>query len=129
MKTDRQFLIHTGIVLSVAVVMAAYPLAMFGTREVIVAAVAGCVLSTMNAVAGSMTIEYALDKPPSTFLKAVLGGMGVRMAVVLVLFYLMIRFLGFHTVALTVSLLGFYAIFLALEVLNIQRKVEIRHRS
>jgi hypothetical protein len=55
--------------------------------------------------------------------------MGVRMALLLGVLLVLIRFGGLHAVALTVSLLGFYAVFLVLEVLFIQKKVLIKNQQ
>ena len=124
---NRRFL---GQVLGVVVVIVAasvYPLLVFFSNEVLVAALAGCLLSVLNALAGFLTVEYAFDKPSGTFLKVVLGGMGVRMIVLLGMFYVFIKVLGLHTIALTLFLFGFYIIFLTLEVLFIQRKVEAQN--
>ncbi len=128
-RLDRKFAGQTVGVIVVVGAVASYPLLAFASREVVVAAAIGCSVSTLNALAGSLTMEYALDKPYTTFFKAVFGGMGARMLVLLGVLYLLIKVFDVHRVALTVSLLGFYVIFLALEVLSIQRKVEIRNRS
>ena len=126
-RVDRKFI---GQALGVVVVVgaaSAYPLLTFSSRDVVVAAAVGCLLSVLNALAGSLTVEYAFDKSYGTFVKAVLGGMGVRMVVLLGMFYVFIKVFKLHTIALTLSLLGFYIIFLTLEVLCIQRKVEVRN--
>lgn len=74
------------------------------------AIVVGALLSTLNVLAGFLAIEYAMEKSHETFLKAVLGGMGLRMAVMLGLLVLLIKLGGLHTVALVGSTLGFYAV-------------------
>ena len=89
----------------------------------LVAAAAGAALSTLNVLAGFLAIEYAFEKSYTTFLKAVLGGMGVRMVVMLGALLALIVFVRLHAVALTLSLLGFYLVYLILEILFIQRKM------
>jgi len=123
---DRKFLGQAFVTVLVTAGIVAYPLLKFSSREVVIAAATGCLLSVVNGMAGWLTVEYAFEKSNATFLKAVLGGMGVRMIVLLGMFYLLIKVFSLHTVALTVSLLGFYILFLTLEVLCIQRKVEVR---
>ncbi len=95
----------------------------FGTDDMLIAAAVGAVLSTLNALAGFLAIEYAFDKSYTTFLKAVLGGMGVRMVVMLGALLALILLLRVHAVALTLSMLGFYLVYLILEILCIQRKM------
>jgi hypothetical protein len=98
-------------------------LALYGTGEMLLAAVAGAVLSTLNVLAGFLTIEYAFEKSYTTFLKAVLGGLGVRMAATLGILLVLILVVKLHPVALTLSALGFYLVYLVLEILFIQRKM------
>ncbi len=95
----------------------------FGTGDMLIAAAVGALLSTLNALAGFLAIEYAFDKSYTTFLKAVLGGMGVRMVVMLGALLALILLLRVHAVALTLSMLGFYLVYLILEIVFIQRKM------
>jgi len=97
--------------------------------EVLVGSVAGLVMSTLNAVAGSLCIGYAFDKSQNVFLKVVYGGMVLRMGSLLLVFFVLITVFQIHKVALTVSLLGFYLIFLVMEIFSILRRVEARERA
>jgi hypothetical protein len=128
-KVNRGFPRQVVFTLAIVALVAAYPLLRFGTREVILAAVVGAMLSTVNVLAGYVAIEYSIGKSYSTFLRTVLGGMGLRMVAMLGTLVALIKLLGFHAVALTVSLLGFYVIFLALEVIFIQKKVDTRNEG
>jgi hypothetical protein len=129
MKIDARFPRQIGWTLLGACVLAAYPLSRYGSPEVITAAAVGAVLSTVNVLLGYLTIEYAFDKSYTVFLKAVLGGMGLRMLMLLCMLIVLILVFHMHTVALTVSLLGFYLIYLILEVLFIQKKVLLRNQA
>jgi hypothetical protein len=90
---------------------------------VAIAVATGMGLATVNALAGYRALLYAQGKSYTTFLKVVLGGTGIRIAVLLGALVLLIKVAGMHPVALTVSLLSFYVIFLLLEILCIQRNV------
>lgn len=129
MKVDLRFPRQVGVTLLVACALAAYPLIRFGTSDVILAAALGALLSTVNVLLGFLAIEYAFNKSYTVFLKAVFGGMGVRMLLLLGAMLLLILVFRVHTLALMVSLLGFYAIYLVLEVLFIQRKVLLRNQG
>lgn len=129
MKVDLRFPRQVGVTLLVACALAAYPLIRFGTHDVILAAALGALLSTVNVLLGFLAIEYAFNKSYTVFLKAVFGGMGVRMLLLLGAMLLLILVFRVHTLALMVSLLGFYAIYLVLEVLFIQRKVLLRNQG
>jgi hypothetical protein len=122
----KSFLLWVAGLLLGSGLIVAYPLARWGTAEVIWAVIIGAVLSTANAIAGFSTIAYAFGRSSSTFLKVVLGGMGVRMLALLGAVLGCLFWLRMHTLALTLSLLGFYAIFLALELMFIQKFFEKR---
>jgi len=116
------------VVLTVGLVVA-YPLVRLHDPDILLAALAGCALSTLNALAGFLTIEIAFGKSYTAFLKAILGGMGARMLLLLVALTLLITVYRMHTVALTVSLLGFYVIYLVLEIVYLQKKVVAKNRE
>lgn len=97
--------------------------------EMIAGSATGLVMSTVNAIIGSLCIGYAFDKPQNTFLKIVFGGMVLRMGILLGGLFVLITVFRFHTLSLTLSLLGFYLIFLVMEILSIQRRVEARERA
>lgn len=129
MKIDARFPRQVALTLGVAAALAAYPLSRYGSPEVIRAAAAGAVLSTVNVLAGFFAIEYAFDKSYTVFVKAVLGGMGVRMLLLLGAMVVLILVFHMHTVALTVSLLSLYVVYLVLEILFIQKKVSLRNQG
>jgi hypothetical protein len=128
MKLDKRFPLQVGGVLIGGLLLAAFP-AMRAGEGVLAAVVIGAVLSTLNVLAGFLAIEYSFDKAHATFLKAVLGGMGVRMVAMLAILVLLLRFTALPAVALVASVLGFYVMFLVLELLYIQRKVSHNHQS
>lgn len=129
MRRKGDFLKGVALTFGVVAVVSAYPIMQWGTPEVLWALVAGAVLSTLNVIAGVLAIEYAFSRSYTTFLKVVLGGMGVRLLVLLGMMLLLILVVRMHTVALTVSLLGFYAVYLVLEVTFIQRKFDAKNEG
>lgn len=129
LKIDGGFLRRIAVVIAVVGLLLAYPLAAYASREIILATVAGAVLSTINVLLGYLATEYSFQKSYSTFLKAVLGGMGVRMLLILGAMVILILQYRMNAVALTVSMFGFTVIYLVLEVLFIQKKVVVRNRE
>lgn len=91
-------------------------------EEILHAVVAGAILSTLNVLAGFLAIELSFEKSHTTFLKATLGGMGIRVGVMLVAIVTLVRLFGLHATALVVSVLGFYIVYLFLEIIYIQKK-------
>ena len=129
MKIDVRFPRRVGLVLLVAAVLLAYPLARLATRETIVAAVSGVALSTINVLLGYLAIEYSFEKSYTTFVKAILGGMVARMMFMLGAMVALILVFHVNAVALTVSMLGFYLVYLVMEVQYIQKKVLVRNQE
>ena len=121
MKLDKRFPLQVAAIFIVGLAIALYVASAQG-EEVSRAVVAGAILSTLNVLAGYLAIEVSFEKSHTTFLKAVLGGMGIRVGVMLVLIVAFVRLGGFHATALVVSVLGFYVVYLVLELFYIQRK-------
>jgi hypothetical protein len=128
-KIDVRFPRRVGLVLLAGTVLLAYPLARLATRETILAVVAGALLSTINVLLGFLAIEYSFEKSYTTFMKAVLGGMVARMTIMLGAMVALILLFHVDAVALTVSMLGFYLIYLVMEVQYVQKKVLVRNRE
>jgi hypothetical protein len=118
-----------GVTLAVAAVVLAYPLAQYTSGEVTTAVIVGAVLSTVNALLGFLTIEYAFEKSYTTFLKAVVVGMGLRMMLLLGTLLVLVLWVRMHPVALVVSVVGFYVLFLILEILYLQNKVVVKNQG
>lgn len=129
MKIEKAFPVQVLIVLTVLGALAVFPLAQYGSREILVAVVAGALLATANVMAGFLSIEYGFEKSYTTFLKVVLGGMGIRMLAVLLVMLVLLMVLHLHAVAFVVSLLVCYLIFLVLEILYLQKKVIVKNQG
>lgn len=129
MRIDRRFPLRVGAALLIMALVAAYPLLKYGTEAVTFAVLTGTALSTVNVLAGFLTVEYAFHRSYTTFLKAVLGGMGIRMA--LMLGALVVCILGFRlpTLAVTIGMMVPYSVFLVLEILFLQQKVQIKQQG
>ena len=120
---DRRFLIQVAVVVLIGGGAGGWLVSRYGSAAVSLGFAVGLLMSTLNAVAGSWCIGYGFDKPQNTFLKVVFGGMFVRMGTLLAGFFVLIAVFHLDTISLTVSLLGFYLIFLVMEILSIQRRM------
>jgi len=85
-------------------------------NDVVTGVLCGAGLSILNALAGYLALEYAFDKSYSTFVKFVLGGMGLRLMFLLGVLVVLIVLAHVHAVALTVSTVSLYLVFLILEI-------------
>lgn len=106
-----------------------WPLTAWAGPGAVSAAVAGCVLATVNVLAGYAAIEYSAGKSMNTFMKFVLGGMGIRLFAMAGALLVLTRVFGLDAVTLVASLGVYYAAYLALEVLFIQKTLNLRQSS
>jgi len=109
--------------------LASYPLVKYGNGDMIRAAIAGAALATTNVILGYAAIEYSIGKSATTFLKFVLGGMGVRLFGMAGILLVLLNVLKFHVVALVSSLGVCYVIFLTLEIIYIQKRISTRQQD
>lgn len=126
MKIDWSFPKRVLITLAVIAAAGAYPLLTYAPPEVIVGVIAGCIISILNVLLGYVAIEYSFDKSNNTFLKAVLGGMGIRLVASLTAVLVLIEVFDYHIVSLVSSLLVFYFIFMLYEILFYNKKLSLR---
>jgi len=122
-RSDLSFVRQVAVAIIVIACCAVYPLMIYASQEIVKASITGALMSIVNVLAGYAAIEYSFDRSYTTFLKMVLGGMGVRMAVMLGTLVVLIELFHFQAVALAISLLGCYSTFLVIEVLFIQKKL------
>jgi hypothetical protein len=112
------------LVLVLTAGLGSYPLLKFGTDRVIQGVIAGVVLSVVNVVLGYIVIRYSLNKSYTTFIQIVLGGIAVRLFVMVGLLLISVGLLKFHSISLVGSLFVMYIIFLKIEVLYIHKKIQ-----
>ena len=123
MRFELRFPIQIATTLGIVALVVAYPLARYASGEVILGVVLGALLCTINVLLGFAAIEYSLERSYSVFLRTVLGGMGVRLVLMLAMLAVVVMYVPVQTTALMLSVFGFYLVFLILEVLFIQRKM------
>ena len=122
-KFDFSFPRQIVLVFLVVAALSSYPLFAYGSADTVRAVAAGALLSLVNVLAGYVAIEYSFDKSYTTFLRVVLGGMGARMLVMLGCFLVLIKVFVLQAAPLVLSLFGFYVIFLVLELMYIQKRM------
>jgi hypothetical protein len=78
-------------------------------------------LAALNAVAAFALVAWSSKRPNVVFFQAILGGTLVRMAILLAGTLTAILWLGFGRVPFVVSLVSYFAAFLALELAVVHR--------
>jgi len=114
------------ITMAVITAAGAYPVARWGSAEVVTASAAGAILATVNVLAGYAAVARSAGRSMNTFMTYVLGGMGIRLLAMAGVLLLLTRGFGFHATALVSSLGIYYLAYLALEVFYIQSQLNVR---
>ena len=112
----NSFLKVAGLATVVAWLLLAPLLMAFATPEVLWWAVVGCVPSALCFVYEFYTLSKADRQDMMSFMQAFLGGMVVRMLVVGVILFLLIKFTNVHLTSFVFSLFGFYLLYLVIEL-------------
>ncbi len=89
---------------------------------------AAWIMIVLNSLVGYLLFEYAFDKSQSDFTKVVLGGLGLRL---LVLMALVAFFIVRDLVAINefvVSFFAFYCIYVIVEILGYQKRNKQKKR-
>ena len=97
-------------------VVVGYPMYVWGNSEILIASLVSCAICAVNALVGGWIALWAKGKDQATFLKAVFGGMGIRIFIVLILFFSIVKLAKLNVFSLTLSLFLFYVLFQILEI-------------
>lgn len=93
-----------------------YPLYTWGGSDLLMSAMVSCLICAVNALVGGWIAWWAKGKDQNTFLKAVFGGMTIRLFIVLILFFSVVKLAKLNVFSLTLSLFLFYILFQILEI-------------
>ena len=123
-KFDLTLLKQIAVVLLVVGAAGYYPLKQYASEQVLQGVMAGVGLSVVNILMGFAVIQFTMGRSYTTFIQIVLGGIAVRLFVMVGLLLFFVGVLRFHPVSLVGSLLVMYVIFLTLEVIYIHKKIQ-----
>ncbi len=107
-------------------VLSALILSQVSSGEIVTSIVASGLLCLFHLVVGFAILESAFDHTPTGFLKRVLGGMGLRLTVMLIVLVLLLGTDEVDDTWLLLSLLIWYSIALVFEIVALQKKVSLR---
>lgn len=117
---------QVGAVLIAAAILGGYPLYVYWGVDMVRAAVVGCGIGALNALAGGLSAIWSFDRPQPVFLKALLGGMVVRMLAICVGLVLLIKFTALSVYGLVFSLFLSYLLFQILEIRFFVKRAAVR---
>ena len=124
-----EFLKQVGVILLAFGGIGGYAVYQWWGVEMVQAAATGCAVSILNVLAGCGSAVWAFDKPQTVFLKAVLGGLTLRMMLIGVVLFGLLKFTDLSSTGLTLSLFFFYLVYQILEVRFLVRYNAARHVS
>lgn len=100
-----------------------------GGGRMLVAAVSGAVLAGLNAVAAYGLVLWSRERSTVVFMRAILGGMTLRMGVMVGVSAIALRLFDLPVTAFLPSLLAHFALFLVLELTAAHRTVHPRETA
>jgi len=113
------------IILSVILTffVAIYPLTHYFNNEVLVGVLLGCAISLINVFSGYGLILYSFNKSNRVFFKAVIGGLALRIILIGLSIFILIKVFNINMFGLVISLFFYYFLFLALEIIFLNKKL------
>ena len=112
----KRFLKVAGLATVLSWLLLAPLLLIFATPEILWWAAVGCAPSALCFIYEFYTLCKADRQDLMSFMQAFLGGMVVRMFVVGVILFLLIKFTNVHLASFVFSLFGFYLLYLVIEL-------------
>jgi hypothetical protein len=85
-------------------------------------AVVGWAISTFNFLLGFFAIKIGLKSSRDVFFKAILGGMVLRLFLVLLLVFISLKFLNINENSFIFFILFFYILYLSIEIIYLYMK-------
>jgi uncharacterized membrane protein YqjE len=128
-KADWRFLRLVAYVYVGASVVGYVLFSVYGWREAVHSVIAAEILSLLHVLLGYGAVEYSYEKSNITFLKIVLGGIGLRLFLMASVVLVLLRYYAYDPLSLTLSLLIFYVLNLVLEIYLLESKVTVKKQS
>ena len=118
-KLFSAFLKIVGIVTGIIWCLLVIPLYFFAESDIVWSIFSGFLLPFVCLVFGFYAIHKNFRRSMRSFMIAVLGGMLVRLLFIGVMFVIVIKITNLNILAFTLSLFGFYVLYMALELIFI----------
>ncbi len=115
------FVKQVGVVVLAACLIAAYPLYVYGSPRLTWSVAVGCGICVLNVIAGCVAISWAIRRSHRVFFQTVFGSMGIRMVLIGIALFLLIRYTDVHVAGFVGALFVFYVLFQTMEVFFLVR--------
>jgi hypothetical protein len=120
------FLKMMGITTGIAWGAIALPLYFLARPVIVWGVVAGCILAAFCFTAGFYAVCHTFQRSFSTLMIAIFGGMLARLILIGAIFILLINLTSLHVTSFLVSLLGFYVVYLIIELYFVNSRLHRR---
>lgn len=91
-------------------------------NEIVQGIFIGYLLCLIHAAIGYVSFEYSYSKSNKVFLKYYFGGMIIRLFLLLILIFFLLKYIGVNIISLLFSLLIFYLLNLAMELQHVIKR-------
>jgi hypothetical protein len=123
------FLKTIGVTTGVAWGLLALPLYFLADPMIVWGALVGCILSALCFTAGFYTVCRSFQLSLQTLMITVFGGMLARLLFIGVIFVLIVTLTPLHPVSFLSSLLGFYTLYLVIELYFVNNRLRSQEDS
>lgn len=123
MKIDKYFFKNFIKLLFVSVTLVSLLIFYLNNKIINTSIIVGFLLGLLNVLIGYFFIEYGYNKSIAKFLKILVGGMGLRLLILISLLFFFIKYLNLHIFTFIISLFVFYVIFLIFELVYIEKRL------
>ncbi|MFQ5750453.1 MAG: hypothetical protein ACE5HI_00530 [bacterium] len=124
MNENLKFLIQIGGFTSALLVVSLIPVSYFGNSQLIWGVFYGYLVSLINIIFAFFSIRWAFSKSTRTFFAVVLGGMGLRLVVLVLALFFVWNFVTVPFAGFVISLVCFYLTLQFFEVRFIQKELQ-----
>lgn len=126
MNENLRFLVHICGITSALLLASLVPVRYFGGDPLAWGVFYGYLVSLINILFAFFSIKWSFNKSTKTFFTVVLGGMGIRFAILVTALFLVWKFVQVPLIGFIVSLVCFYLTLQFFEVRLIQKELNGR---
>lgn len=123
------FLKTIGVATGVAWGLLALPLYFLADPMIVWGALVGCILSALCFTAGFYAVCRSFQQSLQTLMITVFGGMLARLLFIGAIFVLIVTLTPLHPVSFLSSLLGFYTLYLVIELYFVNNRLQSQEDS
>jgi|GEM_PF-1338981 len=115
---------HFGLLIAAGCLVALIPLTRAYDSQITPSILVGCILSLINAFLGYMFLERTFQLSNNQFFIVSFAGLFIRFFLMLISIGVILASAKYHSGAFVFSLFAFYTVFMFVEILSINKKLD-----